>query len=76
MGNTIQWGKIYCDMLTNQSWGVDEQYTTFAILDPAAPECWSVSTDPTTPFTADLISYFGGVLKADNTEFKADKTQL
>ena len=75
MANTINWGKVYCESLTYETWG-DEQYNTFSVLDEAAPECWSVATNPTTPFTADMISYFGGVLKADSTQFKADKTQL
>jgi len=60
MANQINWGKIYCDMETNDGWGLDEQYTLV----------------PVTPFTADMISYFGGNLTADNAVFKADKTQL
>lgn len=74
MANLINWGKIYCDMETNDGWGLDEQYTTYFIPDFSAPECWS--NVPVTPFTADLISYFGGDLTADTTQFTADKTQL
>lgn len=74
MANTINWGKIYCDMETNDGWGLDEQYTTYFIPDFSAPACWSVV--PVTPFTADMVSYFGGGLTADTTQFTADKTQL
>lgn len=74
MANTINWGKIYCDMETNDGWGLDEQYTTYFIPDFSAPECWGLV--PVTPFTADMVSYFGGVLTADTTQFTADKTQL
>mgnify|MGYP003650422313 FL=1 len=74
MANSINWGKIYCDMEVNGSFGADEQWATFAIYDPGAPACWS--SVPVTPFSADLISYFGGNLTADTIEFKADKTQF
>jgi hypothetical protein len=73
MANQINWGKIYCDMQTNESFG-DEQWATFAIPDISAPECWSLI--PVTPFTTDMISYFGGNLTCDTIEFKADITQL
>ena len=75
MANTINWGKIYCEMIANDGFGIDEQYTTYFIPDFSAPECWSGET-PTTPFTADMVSYFGGSLTADTTQFTADKTQL
>jgi len=74
MANQINWGKVYCDMETNDAFGVDKQWSTFAINDLSAPTCWGLV--PVTPFTADLISYFGGNLTADNSVFKADKTQL
>ena len=74
MANNINWGKIYCDMEVSGSFGADEQWSTFSIYDPGAPACWS--NVPVTPFSADLISYFGGNLTADTIEFKADKTQL
>lgn len=74
MANSINWGKIYCEMETNSAFGADEQWSTFAINDLSAPTCWSLV--PVTPFTADLISYFGGNLTADTIQFKADKTQL
>jgi hypothetical protein len=72
MANQINWGKVYCDMEINDAFGVDEQWSTYAINDLSAPTCWSLVT----PFTADMISYFGGILTADTTHFTADKTQL
>jgi len=74
MANTIDWGKIYCDMETNDGFGLDEQYTTFFIPDFSAPTCWG--TVPVTPLTADMVSYFGGSLTADTIDFRADATQL
>ena len=74
MANQINWGKIYCEMIDNSAWGQDEQWSTYAINDISAPTCWGLV--PVTPFTADLISYFGGNLTADTTQFTADKTQL
>lgn len=74
MANQINWGKIYCDMETNSAFGADEQYTTFFIPDFSAPTCWG--TVPVTPFTADLVSYFGGDITVDTTQFKTDRTQL
>lgn len=74
MANQINWGKIYCEMIDNSAWGQDEQWSTYAINDISAPTCWGLV--PVTPFTADMISYFGGNLTADTTQFTADKTQL
>lgn len=74
MANQINWGKIYCDMETNSAFGADEQYTTFFIPDFSAPTCWGLV--PVTPFTADMVSYFGGNITVDTTQFNADKTQL
>lgn len=75
MANQINWGKVYCEMITNKGWGQDTQWSTFSVNDISAPTCWSGVT-PVTPFTADLVSYFGGDLTADTTQFTADKTQL
>tara|TARA_R110002072_G_scaffold270127_1_gene429954 strand:+ start:1583 stop:1768 length:186 start_codon:yes stop_codon:yes gene_type:complete len=61
-------------MEVSGSFGSDEQWSTFSIYDLSAPACWS--NVPVTPFSADLISYFGGNLTADTTIFKADKTQF
>lgn len=74
MANQINWGKIYCEMIDNSAWGQDEQWSTYAINDISAPTCWGLV--PVTPFTADMISYFGGNLTADTIQFTADKTQL
>ena len=74
MANLINWGKIYCEMIDDSAWGQNEQWSTYAINDISAPTCWGLV--PVTPFTADLISYFGGNLTADTTQFTADKTQL
>ncbi len=75
MANSINWGKVYCEMITNKGWGLDTQWSTFSVNDLSAPTCWS-GVSPVTPFTADLISYFGGNITADNVDFTADKTQL
>jgi hypothetical protein len=45
-------------METNDAFGVDEQWSTFAINDLSTPTCWGLV--PVTPFTADMVSYFGG----------------
>lgn len=73
MANQINWGEMYCEMQANEAWG-DEQWNTFTILDESAPTCWSII--PITPFTADMISYFGGNLTSDTIQFTADITQL
>jgi len=74
MANSIDWGKTYCKIYDNSGWGEDTDWSTFAVSDISAPLCWGVV--PVTPFTADLISYFGGNITVDNATFKADKTQL
>jgi hypothetical protein len=61
-------------METNDAFGVDEQWSTFAINDLSAPTCWGLV--PVTPLTADMVSYFGGNITVDTTQFTADKTQL
>lgn len=58
MANTVDWGKIYCNMVTNNSWGVDVAYTTQAINDLSTPTCWTtftISAD-TTDFTCDTTA--------------------
>lgn len=74
MANSINWGKTYCEIYDDSGFGQDTQWSTFAIPDISAPTCWTAV--PVTPFTADMISYFGGNLTADTTLFKADKTEL
>ena len=44
------------------------------IPDFSAPTCWE--SVPVTPFTADLVSYFGGDITVDTTQFKTERTQL
>lgn len=61
MANTINWGKVYCEMVTNKTWG-DEVYTTNAINDLSAPSCWTTFT-----ISADTTLY-----SADTTSLTAD----
>ena len=42
MANSINWGKVYCSMNTNSSFGVDKAFTTDFIPDFSAPACWGV----------------------------------
>ena len=70
MANSINWGKVYCDMETNSSWGADKAYTTESIPDFSAPTCWSGGA-VAVGFTADTTSY-----KADTILYKADATQI
>ena len=68
MANTINWGKIYCEMLDNSGWGADTSYTVGeSIPDASAPSCWTLVAG----FTADTTVY-----KADTTLFTADATQI
>jgi hypothetical protein len=58
MANTVNWGKVYCNMVTNNSWGVDIAYTTNAINDLSTPTCWTtftISAD-STEFSADTTT--------------------
>ena len=71
MANNINWGKVYCEMITNVSFGSDTAYSTNAILDISAPSCWA-----TFPLTADLTQISGIPFLADTTLYKADATQL
>jgi len=66
MSNNIDWGKIYCNMEQDGSFGADTLWSTNAINDIASPTCWvtfRISTD-TTLYTA------------DTTSLTADRTQL
>ena len=67
MANTINWGKVYCEMVTNSSFGSDTSYTTESIPDNSAPACWTLVP----AFTVDTTLY-----KADTTLYKADATQI
>ena len=67
MANLIDWGKIYCEMIDNSAWGVDEVYTTEFIPDFSAPSCWSLVD----AFKVDTTLY-----TADTTLYTADATQI
>jgi len=71
MANNINWGKVYCSMITDSGFGKDPAYSTMAIPDISAPACWS-----TFPLTADLTQISGTPFLADTTLYKADATQL
>lgn len=73
MANSIDWGKTYCEINENNGFG-SKQWSTFSIPDFSAPLCWGAAV--VTSFTADMISFFGGLLTADTTFFRSDKTQL
>jgi len=69
MANSINWGKIYCSMDTNKSWG-DKAFTTEFIPDFSAPTCWDVFE-----LTADLTEISGTAFTADTIDYRADATQ-
>tara|TARA_R110002012_G_scaffold321773_1_gene551298 strand:+ start:17667 stop:17882 length:216 start_codon:yes stop_codon:yes gene_type:complete len=71
MANNINWGKVYCAMITYGSFGVDLPYTTRDISDISAPACWN-----TFQITADRTTISGAAFKADTTNYKADVTQI
>jgi len=66
MSNGINWGKIYCEMEQDGSFGADTLWSTNAINDIASPTCWV-----TFAITADSTMY-----SADTTQLTADRTQL
>lgn len=67
MANTINWGKIYCNMVDNGAWGADTDYTTEFVPDVSAPSCWTLIP----VFSADSTQQ-----SADTTLFTADATQI
>lgn len=71
MANNINWGKIYCEMITNSGFGADTAYSTHSIPDISAPACWG-----TFPLTADLTEISGTAFRASTTLYTADQTQL
>lgn len=73
MANSIDWGKTYCEIQDDDAFGYEE-WSTFYIPDDSAPTCWGAV--PVTPFTSDMVSFFGGPLTADTTSFRASTTQL
>ena len=66
MANSIDWGKIYCEMEQEGAFGADTFWSTNAINDIASPTCWV-----TFAITADSTMY-----SADTTQLTADRTQL
>ena len=70
MSNNINWGKVYCAMITDSGFGSDTAYTTNLIPDFSAPSCWA-----TFPLTADLTQISGSPFLADTNKFTADATQ-
>ena len=71
MANTINWGTIYCQMITDSGFGSDTAYSTMSIPDISAPACWG-----TFRLTADLTQISGTPFLADTTLYKADATQI
>jgi hypothetical protein len=67
MANNINWGKIYCEMVTNSSWGEDSDYTTEFIPDFSAPTCWTLVD----AFTVDTTTY-----RTDSTQYTTDQTKF
>ena len=70
MANSINWGSVYCQMITDESFGSDTAYSTNNIPDLSAPTCWA-----TFPLTADLTSISGTNFRASTTNYRADATQ-
>jgi hypothetical protein len=71
MANTIDWGKIYCNMIDNTGWGADTAWSTNFVPDFSAPSCWG-----TFALTADLTNISGTPLTADTIDYNADATQI
>jgi len=67
MANNINWGKVYCEMETNSSWGADEDWSTNYIPDFSAPTCWTLVD----AFTVDTTAY-----RTDTTLYTTDRTQI
>jgi hypothetical protein len=70
MANNINWGKIYCDMITNKGFGSDTAFSTNFIPDISAPSCWD-----TFELRADLTSISGAPFRTDTHNYRADATQ-
>tara|TARA_R100001163_G_C5003192_1_gene151600 strand:- start:355 stop:570 length:216 start_codon:yes stop_codon:yes gene_type:complete len=70
MANSINWGKVYCSMITDSSFGSDTAYSTNFIPDISAPSCWA-----TFALTADLTQISGSPFLADTNKYTADATQ-
>ena len=70
MANSINWGSVYCLMISDESFGADTAYSTNNIPDLSAPTCWG-----TFALTADLTNISGTPFLADTTNYSADATQ-
>ena len=70
MANNINWGKVYCSMITDKGFGSDTAFTTNFIPDISAPSCWD-----TFELTADLTEISGTAFRADTNKYRADATQ-
>lgn len=57
MANDINWGKIYCEMTTNEGWGQSIQWSANAVNDISAPLCWEPVRADNTYLTADSTLY-------------------
>ena len=71
MANSINWGKIYCEMVDDGSFGTDVSWSTRSIYDPSAATCWD-----TFAITADRTTISGVAFLADTTNYTADVTQI
>tara|TARA_R110000803_G_scaffold51477_4_gene106383 strand:+ start:536 stop:751 length:216 start_codon:yes stop_codon:yes gene_type:complete len=71
MANNINWGAVYCQMITDGGFGSDTAYSTMAIPDISAPACWG-----TFPLTVDLTNISGTPFTSDTTTYRTDQTQL
>jgi len=67
MANSINWGKVYCDIITKDAFG-DYAWSANAINDISAPTCWGTGF---LPLTADTTIY-----TADSNLITADQTQI
>jgi hypothetical protein len=63
MANNINWGKIYCDMTDNLTWGLKSYTTFYSVPDYSAPTCYG-----------DTLAADTNLYKADTTTFTADAT--
>ena len=70
MANNINWGAIYCEMITNEGFGSDTAFSTNFIPDVSAPSCWG-----TFELRASLTQISGIPFRADTINYRADATQ-
>ena len=58
MANNVNWGKVYCEMVENDAWGVAIQWSANAVNDLSAPTCWEPVRADSTLYTADSTLIF------------------